>query len=98
MTETDDLAARLTALETVLRQLMTHMAVRADDPPRWLATRRTLALHALQDGVAAPDNGTHARLAELESAIAEFFAPVEGLLTDYVSPRKATSRPAMRSS
>ena len=32
MTEIDDVSARLIVLETVVRQLITHMAVRDDDP------------------------------------------------------------------
>ncbi len=42
----EDISARLLALETVVGHLLTHMAVRDDDPARWLATRRTLALGA----------------------------------------------------
>jgi hypothetical protein len=48
MSELDALTARLTALETVTLQLMTHLAVRDDDPPAWVATRKTLALNALE--------------------------------------------------
>lgn len=42
----DEISARLLAMEAVVGHLLTHMAVRDDDPAGWLATRRTLALHA----------------------------------------------------
>ena len=38
MTEIEDLSARLLALETVVRQLLTHLAIRTEDPPRWVET------------------------------------------------------------
>ena len=47
MTEIDDVSARLIVLETVVRQLITHMAVRDDDPPRWVQTRKTLAMSVI---------------------------------------------------
>lgn len=34
MTETEDHSARLIAIETVLRYLVTHLALHSDDPPR----------------------------------------------------------------
>jgi hypothetical protein len=84
MTETDDLSARLTALETVLRHLVTHLALRSDDPPGWVATRRVLALHAVQaDPPGTGDRGAAAHLADLEQAISGFFDPVEGVLAAY---------------
>ena len=90
MTEIADVPARLLALETVVQQLLTHLAVRADDPPRWVATRRTLALHAMHDDpslAADPD----AR-AWVESAIDGFFGQVQAVVAAY----GGTSRPAMR--
>jgi hypothetical protein len=47
LTEIDEVSARLTVLETVVKQLITHMAVRDDDPQRWVQTRRTLAMSAI---------------------------------------------------
>jgi hypothetical protein len=84
MTEIDDLSARVAALETVLRQLMTHLAVHSEDPPGWVATRRVLALHAARDQLLAPgDRQASTARAGLESAISGFFAPVEGVLREY---------------
>ncbi len=42
------MSARLLALETVVAHLLTHMAVHNEDPARWLATRRALALGAAE--------------------------------------------------
>jgi hypothetical protein len=86
MTETDELSARLTALETVLRHLVTHLALHTDDPPRWVATRRVLALHEVQEH--APWSGNaqaRSRQAGLEQAISGFFDPVEGVIAEYGS-------------
>lgn len=85
MTETDDLSARLIALETVLRHLVTHLALRSDDPPRWVATRRALALREVQ-GEQSPwsdDPRARAHLAGVERAISGFFDPVEGVIAEY---------------
>jgi hypothetical protein len=88
MTETDDLSARLTALETVLRHLVTHLALYADDPPRWVATRRVLALHEVQEQAPLSNElmsneQARAHLMGLEQAISGFFDPVEGVLAAY---------------
>ncbi|HUN41269.1 MAG TPA: hypothetical protein VMU81_13345 [Acetobacteraceae bacterium] len=84
MTETEDLSARLAALETVLRHLVTHLALHSDDPPRWVATRRVLALHEVQEHPLAFSNGApHVPRAGLEQAIAGFFDPVEGVIGAY---------------
>jgi hypothetical protein len=84
MTETDELSARLTALETVLRHLVTHLALHADDPPGWVATRRVLALHEVQEHRPISDGPrARAQLAGLEQAISVFFAPVEGVIAAY---------------
>ena len=48
MSEIDEISARLTVLETVVRQLITHMAIRDDDPQRWVETRKTLAMSAIE--------------------------------------------------
>jgi hypothetical protein len=63
--EIRDISARLLALETVVGHLLTHLAVRDDDPARWLATRRTLAL-----GAADRVGGTEG-LVELGEAVRE---------------------------
>lgn len=66
--EVKDISARLLALETVVGHLLTHMAVRDDDPARWLATRRTLALGA------ADRVGSAEGLVELADALREAVA------------------------
>ncbi|HUB15741.1 MAG TPA: hypothetical protein VMB34_27595 [Acetobacteraceae bacterium] len=84
MTECDDLSARVAALETVLRHLVTHLALRSDDPPRWVATRRVLAMHEVQEH--APwrsDAAASAQRAGIAQAIAVFFEPVEGVIEAY---------------
>jgi hypothetical protein len=84
MTETDDLSARLAALETVLRHLVTHLALHSEDPPRWVATRRVLALHEVQEQpLSLADGAPSVPRAELEQAIAGFFDPVEGVIGAY---------------
>jgi hypothetical protein len=96
MTETDDLSARLIALETVLRHLVTHLALHSDDPPRWVATRRVLALHEVHEH--PPWSGLHARaqMAGLEQAISGFFDPVEGVIAAYGANPVGTSGAALR--
>jgi hypothetical protein len=73
--ELDDLSARLLAIEAIVGHLVVHLAVRDEDPPRWLATRKALALHAAhsfaQDGAA--DALAHA----MSDAIATFFDDVQ---------------------
>jgi len=96
MTETEDLSARLAALETVLRHLVTHLALYSDDPPRWVATRRVLALHEVHEHhPVTGDEAAHEQLAELEQAIAGFFEPVEGVIGAYGggSARKSHATP-----
>ena len=90
MTETEDLSARLAALETVLRHLVTHLALHSEDPPRWVATRRVLALHEVQERPPkAGDAAARAQIAGLEQAIAGFFDPVEGVIGAYgVTPAR----------
>ena len=84
LTETEDVSARLIALETVLRHLVTHLALHSDDPPRWVATRRVLALHeAHEHPPGVGDADASAQLAGLEQAISGFFAPVEGVIAGY---------------
>jgi len=76
MTESDDVSARLTVLETVVRQLITHMAVRDDDPARWVQTRKTLAMSAID-----ADGPAHAAL--LHDATAGFFDQAELVAGEY---------------
>jgi len=96
MSETEDLSARLAALETVLRHLVTHLALHSEDPPRWVATRHVLALHEVKEHPPRPDErAARGQLAELEQAIDGFFAPVEGVIGAYGGgpPRKHDGTP-----
>lgn len=90
MTEIDEISARLTVLETVVRQLITHMAVRNDDPRRWVETRKTLAMSAIEaDGPV--------RAAMLHEATAGFFDQAEEVAREYSFHRKpGTPRPFVR--
>jgi hypothetical protein len=98
MTEMDDLSARLTALETVVRQLVTHLAVRADDPPRWVQTRKVLALSAIRDDDAAADAlDSHADSVRVRDAVIGFFDQVEHIAAEYgLNGRRGTPRPSPR--
>lgn len=95
MTETEDVSARLLALETVLRHLVTHLALRSDDPPRWVATRRVLAMHEVHEHGVGPD-ATRERLAGIEQAISGFFDPVEGVLQAYGADTRGTAGTGLR--
>ena len=99
MTDLDALSARLTALETVVGHLMTHLAVRSDDPTRWVATRRTLALHAVHDH-AHTDWSGHSQIPAVEDAIVGLFDQVEEVVAGYADTlrpaQKATPRPSRR--
>jgi hypothetical protein len=81
MTEIDEISARLTVLETVVRQIITHMAVRDDDPPRWVQTRKTLALSAIE-----ADAPRHA--ARLLDATDAFFDQAELVVGEHRQPGK----------
>lgn len=88
--EIDEISARLTVLETVVRQLLTHMAVREDDPPRWMQTRKTLAT-----SVIGADGSERAAL--LHEAMAEFFDQAEQVASLYGGDgRPGTPRSFMR--
>jgi hypothetical protein len=76
MTEIDDVSARLIVLETVVKQLITHMAVRDDDPERWVQTRKTLAMSVIEAGGPA-------QAAALHDAMAEFFDHAESVAGEY---------------
>jgi hypothetical protein len=79
MPEMDEISARLSVIETVLRQLITHMAVRADDPPEWVRTRRVLAIRAL-DGAG---NRPLRQAALIRDAVAQVFDQAEHVAQEY---------------
>ena len=92
--ELEDLSARLLAIEAIVGHLIVHHAVREEDPPRWLATRKALALHAAhsfaQDGAA---NGlAHA----MSNAIAAFFDDVEAAVSAGIQRSRAAGEVAVR--
>jgi hypothetical protein len=76
MTEIDDVSARLIVLETVVKQLITHMAIRDDNPERWVQTRKTLAMSVIDAEGPVP-------AALLHDAMAEFFDQAESVAGDY---------------
>jgi len=79
MSEMEELSARLTALETVVGQLLTHLAVRAEEPARWISTRKVLAQRALDHAV--PAEAQHARIS---AALLALFDQAEAVAADYV--------------
>lgn len=79
MPEIDEISARLTAIETVLQQLITHMAVRADDPPEWVRTRRVLATRALD----ASGHPPLRQAALIRDAVAKVFEQAEHVAQEY---------------
>lgn len=88
--EIEQISARLTVLETVVRQLLTHMAVRDEDPPRWVQTRKTLAMSVI-------DTDGSERAALLHEAMAEFFDQAELVASQYrEAGRPGTPRNLMR--
>jgi hypothetical protein len=89
MSELDALAARLTALETVTLPLLTHLAVRDDDPPRWVATRKTLALNALE--IRPP-----AEAVSLRDAVTGLFDQLETATARYAPDRADGTPPPSR--
>ena len=90
MTEISEVSVRLTVLETVVRQLITHMAVREEDPPRWVQTRKTLAMSVIE--TEGPDDA-----ALLHEAMAEFFDQAEMVARNYRHDgRRGTGRPILR--
>ena len=89
MSDNDDISARMTALETVVSQLITHLAVRSDDPAGWVETRKVLALSAV--------NGREPATARIRDAIEGFFDQAELVAGDYAyGGRRGTSRPFVR--
>jgi hypothetical protein len=92
MSQTDDLAARICALETVVSQLITHLAVRADDPAGWVQTRKALALSAINDQARPVP-----RIGLVRDALVGFFDQAESVAGDYAAVRgHATPRPFAR--
>jgi hypothetical protein len=90
LTEINEISARLIVLETVVKQLITHMAVRDDDPTRWVQTRKTLAMSAI-DADAPRD------AALLYRATQAFFDQAEEVARDYSdSQEPGTSYRLMR--
>ncbi|HXT81532.1 MAG TPA: hypothetical protein VN702_18350 [Acetobacteraceae bacterium] len=89
MSEIDDLMTRVAVLETVVRQLVTHLAVRADDPPGWVETRKVLALSAIQEFRAIP-------MSRARDAVAGFFDPVEHVAAEYAADAAPNASPGSR--
>lgn len=79
MTEMEEISARVAVLETVVRQLITHMAVRTDDPAGWVRTRRVLAVNAL-DGAAT---GRVRQAALIRDALSNVFDQAEHVAREY---------------
>jgi len=93
MSESDDISARITALETVVSQLITHLAVRSDDPARWVETRKVLALSAIN----AREAPGLARKKRLRDAVSGFFDQAELVAGDYsYAAGSGTPRPFAR--
>jgi len=78
MPEGDEIAVRLTVLEIVVRQLITHMAVRNDNPARWVQTRKTLATRAIQAEAPWPVD-------RLIHAVDALFDQAEAVACDYAA-------------
>lgn len=85
--ELQEISARLLALETVVGHLVSHLAVRDDDPSRWLATRKVLALHAAQG--LDHDSGLDGLAPALSDAINAFFDNVERAVCGVAVPTPA---------
>ena len=86
--ESEDLSARLLAIEAIVGHLLVHLAVRDEDPPRWLATRKTLALHAAHSF--AQDGDANGLAHAMSDAIAAFFDDVEAAVCAAPSPAALT--------
>jgi hypothetical protein len=92
MSQTDELAAHICALETVVSQLITHLAVRSDDPAGWVQTRKVLALSAINDPVRPVP-----RIGLVRDALTGFFDQAEAVAGDYAAASNhATHRPFAR--
>ena len=73
--ELEDLSARLLAIEAIVGHLVVHLAVRDEDPSRWLATRKALALHAAHSF--AQDGAANGLANAMSDAVAAFFDDAE---------------------
>ena len=82
MSEMEEISARLTAMETVVSQLITHLAVHTDHPTQWVSTRRVLALRALDERI-APQAAQRARI---HAAVLGLFSQAETVADDYLQP------------
>jgi hypothetical protein len=90
MSQSGEIAARLTVLETVVRQLITHMAVRDENPAGWVQTRKTLAISAIT--AATPRQAAH-----LHGATQAFFDQAEVVARNYGAAGKTgTTRASLR--
>jgi hypothetical protein len=78
MSEIDNISARLFVLETVAQQLITHLAIRADDPPGWVQTRKVLALNALEQNHYLDGDPS-----DIRAAVAGFFDEVHAIARGY---------------
>ena len=85
MAAMDDHCARLTVLEMIVRQLVTHHAIRSDDPLAWVRTRKALALSAIDRSIDLTDQRAiqQADADCLRAAVRGFFAPVEQIAAEY---------------
>jgi hypothetical protein len=82
MPEIDDISARLTVLEMVVMQLITHLAVRTDNPKRWVQTRKVLALNA----IAVTNGPSGSRIDRINDAVAGLFGQAELVAAEYGPP------------
>lgn len=97
MSEIEELSARLTVLETVVRQLVTHLAVRADNPLDWVQTRKMLALTAVSSMEADDPDPQQRQAARVRDAVQYFFEHVEDLAAEYgLDGARGTNRPPVR--
>jgi hypothetical protein len=69
-------------MEAVVGQLITHLAVRTDDPAQWVSTRKVLALRAV-DHQSAPQTAQRARI---HAAVLGLFNQAETVADDYLQP------------
>lgn len=88
MTEIDEISARLTVLETVVSHLITHMAIRDDDPSRWVRTRKTLAMRAI-------DGTMPVQARRLHEATAAFFDQAEEIVAEYGDTERPGTPPVL---
>ena len=93
MPEIDTISARLTVLETVMGQLITHLAVRSDNPRRWVETRKVLAMNVLAGEGEGPDGSA----GRMRDALTGLFEQAELVAADYsFSAERGTPGPFVR--